>query len=181
MPFFFMFFFSNSKKMSVHCSQCPPSSQWCAPTTPSSTLYSFTPSPSSAFYSSPCCWCASRAATTARAKKARTAPPSCGLKNLTSVTLPPVWIHLPLACTLALLTKRGLPLLSRTCHRSSQHNAREQIWTPPSDLTVFHCCVELVNELISLKISTLVAACFMLTTVWVCVCVWVWTIMSLLS
>lgn len=102
-------------------------------------------------------------------------PPSCGLKNLTSVTLPPVWTHLCSAYTPAPLTKQGFPPPCLAQNRgSSQHNAREQIWTPPSDLTVVHCCVELVNQLISFKIPTLVAAYFMLTTVCVLVCVCVW-------
>lgn len=99
-------------------------------------------------------------------------PPSCGLKNLTSVTLPPVWTHLCSVYTPAPLTKQGFPPPCLAQNRgSSQHNAREQIWTPPSDLTVVHCCVELVNQLISFKIPTLVAAYFMLTTVCVLVCV----------
>lgn len=93
-------------------------------------------------------------------------PHFCGLKNLTLVTLPPVWIHLHSACTPAPLTKRGSCILPRAHRGSSQQNVREPIWTPPSDLTVVHRCVELVNQLISLKIPTLVAACFM-----VCVCV----------
>lgn len=93
--------------LSILCPQHPLSSLWCAPTTRSSTLSSFIPSQSSASFSSLCCWCDSRAATTARAKKARMVPPCCGLKNHTSVILPPVWTPLLSACTQALLTKRG--------------------------------------------------------------------------
>lgn len=98
------------ENVSVLCPQRPLSSQWCAPMNPSFTSSSSTLSQSSASSSSPCCWCATRAAATARAKRARTAPPSCGLKNLTSVTRPPVWTHPRSAYTPAPSTKRG-PLL----------------------------------------------------------------------
>lgn len=131
------------------CPQCPPSTQWCVPTRPSSTSSSSTPSPSSSSCSSLCYSCATKAAATARAKKARTAPPSCGLKNRTSATPPPVWTRPRWAYTPGPSTKRALqrPPPRRGQNRgSSRHNAREQIRTPPSDSTVVHRCVELVNQ-----------------------------------
>lgn len=58
--------------------QTLPSIPWCAPMTPSSTLFSSTHFPSSPSSSLPCCWCASRTETTTKARRARMALPSYG-------------------------------------------------------------------------------------------------------
>lgn len=172
--FFFVFFFASVTNcyLSILCPQCPTSSQWCAQMSPSSTSSSFTPSLFLASCSSLCWRCATRAATTARAKKARTAPLSFGLKNPTSVTLPPVWTHLLSAYTPAPLTKQGL--LPQPASRTSRMQSTQCQGANLDSTFRPYCCSLLcwfVNQLISLKIPTLVAAYFLCVLVRVYGCV----------
>ena len=85
--------------------QSRPCSRWCAPTTLSSISSFSTRSLSLGSCSLPCSWCATKAATTARTRRARMAPPCYGSRNRTSAIPQPVWTHLLSACTLALWNK----------------------------------------------------------------------------